>query len=173
MICDCLASERLVGMALLKEGWEEDYAGNPPIHPVGTIGKIVAAEPLPEGRYNIVLEGIDRYQLASEHSEKPYREGDVQIVTHPQEDLLPERLREALIRELGEPGGRWAPHPSVAHFLASRPEDDLLVNTLGFTLPFSISEKQFLLEADARITQAKRLLDLIRFLKMQVEENAR
>jgi Lon protease-like protein len=35
MVADALAGDRIIGMALLRPGWEGDYEGRPPIYPVG------------------------------------------------------------------------------------------------------------------------------------------
>ena len=40
MVRDAAAGERLVGLALLRPGFEQDYDGTPEIHPVGTVGII-------------------------------------------------------------------------------------------------------------------------------------
>ncbi|HXX93988.1 MAG TPA: LON peptidase substrate-binding domain-containing protein, partial [Planctomycetota bacterium] len=39
-----LEGERLIGMALLKPGWEGDYYGNPDVHEVIGVGKIIEEE---------------------------------------------------------------------------------------------------------------------------------
>ena len=36
MVGDALAGDRLIGMVLLRAGWETDYEGRPEIYPVGT-----------------------------------------------------------------------------------------------------------------------------------------
>jgi len=33
MVADALAGDRIIGMALLRPGWEADYEGRPPIYP--------------------------------------------------------------------------------------------------------------------------------------------
>ena len=34
MVADALEGDRLIGMMLLKPGWESDYEGRPPVYPV-------------------------------------------------------------------------------------------------------------------------------------------
>ncbi|MFM8552112.1 MAG: LON peptidase substrate-binding domain-containing protein, partial [Nitrospiraceae bacterium] len=57
MVADAAAGGQCVGMALLKEGWENDYYGNPPIFDLGCVGRLVTVQPLPDGRFNILLQG--------------------------------------------------------------------------------------------------------------------
>ena len=46
---DALAGDRIIGMALLRPGFEGDYAGRPPIYPVGCAGVISHSDRLPDG----------------------------------------------------------------------------------------------------------------------------
>src|SRR3954468_6275909 len=46
---DALDSDRLMALALLKPGWEEDYHQRPPVHPVVCIGRIFKEERLEDG----------------------------------------------------------------------------------------------------------------------------
>jgi uncharacterized protein len=81
MVADALAGERTIGMALLKQGWEE-ASGAPAIHPIGGAGEIVESDQLPDGRYNIVLEGRFRYRvLREEASATPYRTASVEEIS--------------------------------------------------------------------------------------------
>src|SRR6476619_6239822 len=66
MIADALAGDRFLALALLKPGWEQQYAGRPEIHPVACLGKIIADQRLPDGRYNILVRGLSRVQVVQE-----------------------------------------------------------------------------------------------------------
>ena len=72
MIADALEGDRLIGMAMLRPGWEQ--RNEPlPIYPVGGAGEIVESEDLEDGRYNILLEGRFRYRVLGEDRPSPYR----------------------------------------------------------------------------------------------------
>src|SRR5919106_4107358 len=73
MIADALGGDRIIGMVLLRPGWEGDYDGRPPVYPIGCAGVITHAEPLPDGRYNTVLRGIEKFQIMGEDASKAYR----------------------------------------------------------------------------------------------------
>ena len=73
MVADSLAGERLIGMSLLKPGYEEDYDGCPAIEDWTCVGRIVLEEQLPDGRYNMVLAGLRRAQILDEDRSRAYR----------------------------------------------------------------------------------------------------
>ena len=77
MVADALeGGGRTIGMAMMKPGWER-LGPSPPIFPVGGAGRIVEAEQLPDGRYNIVLAGEFRYRVVEESPPAPYRIANV------------------------------------------------------------------------------------------------
>src|SRR5918994_7142120 len=87
MVADALAGDRIIGMVLLKPGFEADYEKRPPVYPIGCAGVVTHSEPLPDGRFNIVLRGIEKFQVTGEDDSKTYRLARV--------DPLPEPIAEA------------------------------------------------------------------------------
>ncbi|MBI1853745.1 MAG: LON peptidase substrate-binding domain-containing protein [Planctomycetes bacterium] len=75
MLRDALAAERLIGMALLRPGWEANYLGRPPIFDVVSIGRVESSQRLATGSFNIVLAGLFAGRVVSEarENELPYR----------------------------------------------------------------------------------------------------
>src|SRR6478736_5807860 len=74
MTADALAGDRLIAPVLLKPGWEEEYDARPEVHPVACLGRVVADQLLPDGRYNLLLRGLSRAHLLGEVTDaKPYR----------------------------------------------------------------------------------------------------
>jgi Lon protease-like protein len=71
MVADALAGDRIIGMALLRPGYQSDYEGRPPVYPVGTAGVITHTEALPDGRFNIVLRGIEKFRILEEDASRP------------------------------------------------------------------------------------------------------
>ena len=49
MVADALRGDRLIGMVLLRPGWERDYEGRPPVYPIGCSGVITHVERLATG----------------------------------------------------------------------------------------------------------------------------
>jgi len=72
MVADALEGERLIGMVMLRPGWEPHYDQTPDIYPVGCAGFITHAERLADGRYNIMLRGLQKFRIIGE---RPAREG--------------------------------------------------------------------------------------------------
>src|ERR1700674_2065228 len=73
MTTDAIASDRMIGMVLLQSGWEHDYEGCPPVYRIGCSGVITHVERLQDGRYNIVLRGLERFRILEEDRGRLYR----------------------------------------------------------------------------------------------------
>ena len=73
MVADALAGDRMIGMVLLQPGWEPAYEGRPAVYPIGCSGVITHAERLPDGRFHIVLHGIERFRIVREDHARSYR----------------------------------------------------------------------------------------------------
>src|SRR5262245_23557279 len=50
MIADALKGDRIIGMVLLRPGYEADYEGRPPVYAIGCAGVMTDVERLPDGR---------------------------------------------------------------------------------------------------------------------------
>jgi len=66
MTRDALEGSKVIGMVQLRPKWEENYEGTPAIYEVATLGKIVQADRLEDGRFNILLYGVKRVQIVKE-----------------------------------------------------------------------------------------------------------
>jgi Lon protease-like protein len=77
MVADALVGEKTIGMAMIQPGRESD-GPTPGICAVGGAGRIVESEILPDGRYNIVLEGEFRYRVLQESPPSPYRVAEIE-----------------------------------------------------------------------------------------------
>ena len=66
MLEDALADDQLIAMALLEPGWEHDYDSRPPVAPLACLGKVVAHHRLEDGRYNLLLLGVQRVRIVEE-----------------------------------------------------------------------------------------------------------
>src|SRR5438067_904701 len=77
MVGDALESDRMIGMVLLRPGWNRDYEGHPPVYPIGCSGVITHVERQADGRYNIVLRGVERFRIVDEDYGRSYRRATV------------------------------------------------------------------------------------------------
>lgn len=80
MVHTALNTEKIIGMALLKPGWESDYYKNPEVYEVIGMGRIVSSEEFEDGKINIVLYGLKRARIIEVVEELPYRQAMVEIV---------------------------------------------------------------------------------------------
>lgn len=164
MVADATRGDRCIAMALLKEGWEPDYYGNPAIYPVLCVGRLVSVQPLPDGRSNILLQGLVRGEVLEEHFEKPYREATIRLDQKPSESKLAADVRRILLDILGRHWQTREQNSIWQQFFREEVSDEVLVNTLATYLECTPLEKQFLLEADGLHQRARRLNDLIQFM---------
>jgi len=75
MVSDALAGDTpLIAMATFEgAGWKKDYHNKPAIRRFVCVGGIVRHVKLPDGRYNILLQGICRARINEEIEHDPYR----------------------------------------------------------------------------------------------------
>src|SRR6185436_10374701 len=160
MVSDALDGDRIIGMVLLRPGWEGDYEGRPPIYPTGCAGLISHAERLSDGRYNIVLRGLEKFRVMREDPERAYRVAEVDAILEQQSEgdrseIRAERRRlEALL--VPQPEGRGV-DPKMP---PSMPDEDL-VNALAQYLELEPVEKQALLEREGLLARCHSLIELL------------
>lgn len=84
MVRDALAGERLIAMALLRPGYDEqEYEGAPEIEPAVCVGRVALEQQLADGRWNMVLVGLCRARITGEDRSRPYRLADVALLSDP------------------------------------------------------------------------------------------
>ncbi len=158
MVEDALATNRTIGMVVLKPGYEEDYQGRPPIYPLGCTGTIVEEERLDDGRYNILLLGQTRFHVLAERGGEPYRLAAVEELPEPIGDASSlAGLRASVLAALGRLTGGTAVQTKgdVPHAV--------VVNGLCQGLDLTPVEKLSLLGCDTVEARARRLLEILEF----------
>ena len=94
MASDTLDGDRIIGMVLLRPGWEGNYDGRPAIYDIGCAGLITHAEQLDDGRYNLVLRGMEKFRVLREDSDRSYRRAEVQAIHEAVKDADRELMRK-------------------------------------------------------------------------------
>jgi Lon protease-like protein len=170
MLADCLAGERRLAVVLLKQGWEADYYGRPPVCSVAGAGEIVASEGLPDGRSNVLLKGLGRIMIEGEiPSPKPYRIARASWLqdvyrSGSEGDLASgvDRLRHLcgeLVSQLPEPV------PALLEILTQRDSPGVFVDRLSSLVMREPEERQRLLElSDVQ----QRIAEVIAYLEALV-----
>ncbi len=159
MVVDALDGDRLIGMVLLRPGFEQDYEGRPPVFDVGCAGVITHHERLQDGRFNIVLQGTERFRIEDEDHSRPYRIGRVESLaesasTPPLEVRSIRQRLESLVTVMVEK------HRGELSIPPSMPDVDV-IHALAQYLDLAPLEKQALLEMDSLLNRASALADLL------------
>ena len=174
MVQAAAASHRMVGMVLLKEGWEADYEGAPAIFAMGCVGRMMNVQRLSDGRSNILLQGLRRFEIQHEVGAESYRQGRIVLKDLFQPDAaLPTEIRREIVKVVAGLIRNREDGVALAAMLKQPIHDDVLVQNLSFALDFTPLEKQFLLESDSLIQQGRRLLDLLHFKLHERHEQTR
>ena len=150
MINDSMKSNKLIGMIQPKNLKEQNNI-DPDLHEIGCMGKIKSFRESEDCRFLIELKGIIRFQITHEiKSNKKYRECEVDFKNY-YEDLL--QKKEGLkftdlelifkdLKSLFEKKG------FIINWKALEKQSlDETINALAMASPFTIEEKQVLLEA--------------------------
>jgi Lon protease-like protein len=105
MIADALDASGQIAMAVFEgERWAEEYHGRPPVRPAVCVGQILQHESLPDGRFNVILQGVCRArieeEIPDEDSDTLYRTARLEPVgvnaSDEGLDLSRERVRDLL-----------------------------------------------------------------------------
>ncbi len=168
MVRDAATTHRMIGMVLLKEGWESDYEGAPPIFPIGCVGRMITVQSLSDGRFNILLQGLSRFEICDETGAESYRQGRIDLKAFAGlESSLPPAVRTELLNVATAFLKSRESGLALSTLLKQPLHDEALVQNLSFGLDFTPLEKQFLLESDSLVQQARRLLDLLQFKRYE------
>jgi len=162
MMRDVLAGERMIGITLMKPGWQHDGDSRPAVYPIGCAGLVTHVEELEDGRYNIILRGIEKFRVTGEREGKPYRIAQVEGVGEPATDADREAVRqqrqrlEKLLTSTETPD---LPFPATL-------SDEEVVNALAQYLDFEAIERQALLEQPTVAARCVALIDLLEMKTM-------
>jgi Lon protease-like protein len=159
LVTDVLGGQGVIGMVLLKPGWEADYHGRPAVYPVGCAGRLEECDPCADGRFDIVLKGVSRFRIGEEHAGEPYRLAAVAPLGEtPGDALALDQLQARVLAAIG----READGPAMLVTGADLPHE-LFVNALCQSLSLAPVEQQSLLDCDTLLTRYTRLLEILDF----------
>jgi len=171
MVQDAMSHDGLIGMVLLKAGWEKEYQGKPPIYRMGCLGRIDHIERFPDGRYNLVLRGINRFLLTEIESGKSIRKAKVEMIRESDESISPRRGVE-LRNSLFEAFSKMIEPPPWGFTVFSAPNLSLgiLGDMIASCLPIDVQQKQRILEA---VRVESRISALVKILEQEDERGRR
>ncbi len=149
MINDSMKSDKLIGMIQPKISKDEN--NNPKLHSVGCLGKITSFRETEDSRYLIELKGTIRFQVVDEIiTDKKYRSVEVNYnnftndLTDEKEEINFSDL-ELIFKDLKS---LFEKRGFIINWKALEKQSlNETINALAMASPFSLEEKQILLEA--------------------------
>ena len=150
MINDSMKSNKLIGMIQPKQT-NEDTA-KPVLHKIGCLGKITSFQETEDKRYLIELKGLIRFETIKEiNTNKKYREYEVDFNRFDQDledkkDQLKFSDLELIFKDLRS---LFEKRGFIINWKELEKQSlDETINALAIASPFSLEEKQVLLEAE-------------------------
>jgi len=161
MINDAMSGNRIIGMIQPKS----NTASKPSLYDIGCAGKITSFNETDDGRYIIILTGISRFKITEEiKTEKLYRECNVNFNVFSNDlikknidikfsdlELIFKDLKNLFVKQGYEINWKELEKQSL----------DQTINTLSMASPFSLEEKQVLLETTNLNERKKKLEEIL------------
>ena len=165
MINDSMSSNKLIGMIQPKISNEENDITTPQLHEIGCMGKITSFKETEDSRYLIELKGLIRFKIIKEiQSTKKYRECEVNFDSYyddledKKEDIKFSDL-ELIFKDLKS---LFEKRGFIINWKALEKQSlDEIINALAMASPFSIQEKQVLLEAQNLKTRKTKIAEIL------------
>lgn len=159
---DALEGDRLIALVLLQPGWEPDYENEPPLHPVACLGRIMADQKMPDGRFNLLLRGLSRIRIIEEvPDDRLYRSAQVELLpdrcTAPLDIIMD--LRKQLQDKILPRFSNGPIAKQLDELFHSELSLGTLCDVLAFALPIPIEWKQAMLQEPNEDIRAGMLLE--------------
>ena len=161
MINDAMSGNRIIGMIQPKN----NTLVKPSLYDIGCAGKITSFNETDDGRYIIILTGISRFKFTEEiKTDKLYRECNVNFNVFSNDlvkknidikfsdlELIFKDLKNLFVKQGYEINWKELENQSL----------DQTINTLSMASPFSLEEKQILLETTNLNERKKKLEEIL------------
>ena len=165
MINDSMKAEKFIGMVQPKTMKNFDNTKLPVLHKIGCLGKINSFKETDDGRYLIELKGLIRFEIMNEvTNNKKYREVEVNFENYfhdldeKKEDLKFSDL-ELIFKDFKTLFERRG---FIINWKALEKQSlDETINALAMASPFTIEEKQVLLEAKNLSTRKTKIAEIL------------
>ena len=164
MIQDSMKTDKMIGLVQPKNNDDDDSI--PDLHKIGCLGKITNFKDASDGRYLIDLNGLTRFEITKEiNNDKPYRMFEINYDNF-KEDLSPENKNlkfsdlELIFKDLKllfEKKGYLINWKSL-----EKQDLNETINALSMASPFSLEEKQILLESKNLEVRKNKIAEILR-----------
>ena len=173
MISDSMQSNKLIGMIQPKNSIDKD--NNPELYDVGCVGKITSFNETEDGRFLIELKGLTRFKNIKEiKTEKKYRVLEVSYESFYQ-DLINEKEEikfsdlELIFKDLKS---LFEKRGFIINWKALEKQSlDETINALAMASPFTLEEKQILLEAENLDLRKNKIAEILKTYTFDIYEN--
>ena len=164
MINDSMKSNKLLGM--IQPNLSKHQSNNTPqLHEIGCMGKITSFKETDDSRYLIELKGLIRFKIISEiQSNKEYRECEIDFknfygdLENKKEDIKFSDL-ELIFKDLKS---LFEKRGFIINWKALEKQSlDETINALAMASPFTIEEKQVLLEAESLNIRKTKIAEIL------------
>ena len=164
MINDSMKSNKLVGMIQPKFA-KNNNNDIPQLHEIGCMGKITSFKETEDSRYSIELKGLIRFKIVNEiQSNKKYRECEINFDNYyedletKKEDIKFSDL-ELIFKDLKS---LFEKRGFIINWRALEKQSlDETINALAMASPFTIEEKQVLLEAKSLNIRKTKIAEIL------------
>ncbi|CAI2719258.1 LON peptidase substrate-binding domain-containing protein [Nitrospina watsonii] len=176
MVQSAIDHGKWIGMVLLEPGYEEEYHARPAIKSVGCMGNLEKWFQYEDGRYDIVLNGRDRFRILREVGDDLYREAEVELLTSTHDTPLvsaPPQWKEltALYRKFIEHLPRKNAH-KVELDLSQCQTLGEAVDRVAYMFDSPLDQKQAFLE-EQNVLQRLELIKTQIQLKLEIVQRSR
>jgi len=173
MVNDSMKSDKLIGMIQPKNSKNEN--AKPKLHNVGCLGKITSFRETEDGRYLIELKGEVRFQIINEiNTDKKYRSVEVNYNDY-LNDLIDEKEKlnfsdlELIFKDLKS---LFDKRGFIINWKALEKQSlNETINALAMASPFSLEEKQILLEAKNLNVRKNKIAEILKTYVFDDYEN--
>ncbi len=164
MVNDSMKSNKYIGMIQPKTSIKNDKGLG--LHKVGCLGKITSFREADDGRYLIELKGLIRFEVIKEvNSVKKYRECEINFNKFDQ-DLIEKKVElkfkdlELIFKDLKS---LFEKRGFVINWKSLQQQSlDETINALAMASPFSLEEKQILLEAQSLDIRKNKISEILK-----------
>ena len=173
MVDDSMKSNKLIGMIQPKNSNNQNEL--PDLHQVGCVGKITSFRETDDGRYLIELKGVSRFKFIKEiDTLTKYRilevnyDDYIEDLENKKEDLKFSDL-ELIFKDLKS---LFEKKGFIINWKALEKQSlDETINALAMASPFSLEEKQVLLEAKNLDTRKNKIAEILKTYTHDIYEN--
>ncbi len=164
MVNDSIKSDKYIGMIQPKNISNEKKIV-PELHEIGCLGKITSFNETNDGRYLIELKGMIRFEIIKEiNSQKKYRECEVNFENYlddlkEQKETIKFSDLELIFKDLKT---LFEKKGFIINWKALEKQSlDEIINALAMASPFTLEEKQVLLEAKSLNLRKSKIAQII------------